>query len=138
MTNNPTVVPAEVRVLDPAECWRLLGEQSLGRFGVRLADGVDIFPVNYLVHERAIYFRSAPGSKLVDLTRAPAVAFEVDGQLAHRVWSVVVTGIARRLSTEAEILDSGIHELETWYPVDKFNYVRLQPKSVTGRSFSKS
>lgn len=128
---------ATVRILDIDECWRLLAEHVLGRFAVRVGDGVDIFPVNYLVHNRAIYFRSAPGSKLIDLTRQSAVAFEIDGELAHRVWSVVVSGVAQRLDFDSEIQESGIQLLNTWHPGDKFNYVCVRPESVTGRSFSK-
>jgi uncharacterized protein len=126
-----------IRILDLAECWALLEKQALGRLAVRKGDGVDIFPVNYLVHDSAIYFRSAPGTKLVDLTKHAGVAFEIDGQLAHRVWSVVVSGIATRLGSDAEIRDSGILDLKTWHPSDKFNYVCLRPESVTGRSFTK-
>ncbi len=130
-------IPSNVRTLDAEECWRLLTEQDLGRLAIRARDGVDVFPVNYLVHDRVLYFRSAPGSKLIDLTRAPAVAFEIDGQLAHHVWSVVVHGIATRLGSDAEIEESGIHHLETWFPSDKFNYVRIVPTSITGRNFAK-
>jgi nitroimidazol reductase NimA-like FMN-containing flavoprotein (pyridoxamine 5'-phosphate oxidase superfamily) len=126
-----------VRVLDTAECWRLLAEQEFGRLAMRDGEGVDIFPVNYLVHDSAIYFRSGPGAKLVDLTRHPGVAFEVDGQLAHRVWSVVISGAATRIGSDAEIHASGIQGLQTWHPSDKFNYVCLRPASVTGRSFAK-
>lgn len=127
-----------VRILDEDECWRLLGESGLGRFAVRAVTGVDVFPVNYLVHDRALYVRSAPGSKLIDLTREPSVAFEVDGERGRHVWSVVVHGAARRLGTDQEILESGITSLETWYPSDKYNYVRISPEAITGRSFAKS
>lgn len=131
-------LPLGVRPLDIDECWRLLAANSLGRLAIRDGEGVDVFPINYLVHENAVYFRSAPGSKLVDLTRAPAVAFEIDGQLAHHMWSVVLHGTASRLSSEAAIQASGIHKLDTWYPTDKFNFVRIAPSQVTGRNFPKS
>jgi uncharacterized protein len=130
-------LPDPVRILDGDECWRLLAGESLGRLAARDGDGVDIFPVNYLVHDSAIYFRSAPGAKLVDLTAHSGVAFEIDGQLAHRVWSVVVAGIATRIASDVEIHESGIQALATWHPSDKFNYVCLRPTSVTGRSFAK-
>lgn len=131
-------IPLGVRRLEPAECWRLLASHDIGRFAVRAGDGVDIFPVNYLVHEKAIYFRSAPGSKLIDLTLAPATAFEVDGQLAHHLWSVIIHGTATRLGNDADIQASGINTLPTWYPNDKFNYVRITPTSVTGRNFPRA
>jgi nitroimidazol reductase NimA-like FMN-containing flavoprotein (pyridoxamine 5'-phosphate oxidase superfamily) len=129
---------ADVRELDVDECWRLLGNHDLGRLAVRAETGVDIFPVNYLVHNRALYFRSAPGSKLVGLTRAPQVSFEADGQLAHHVWSVVVHGVAERLASDAEITESAIQTLTAWQPGEKFNYVRITPTTITGRNFAKS
>jgi nitroimidazol reductase NimA-like FMN-containing flavoprotein (pyridoxamine 5'-phosphate oxidase superfamily) len=127
-----------VRVLDDAECWRLLAASSLGRFAVKIADGVDVFPVNYLAHNHELFFRSAPGSKLVDLAREPNVAFEIDGEHARHVWSVVVRGTAQRLATDHEIEESGIQLLETWHPSEKYNYVRIRPESVSGRSFAKA
>jgi nitroimidazol reductase NimA-like FMN-containing flavoprotein (pyridoxamine 5'-phosphate oxidase superfamily) len=127
-----------VRVLDVNECWRLLAEANLGRFAVRAGEGVDVFPVNYRVHERALYFRSAPGSKLIDLTREPRIAFEIDGQHARHVWSVVVHGTAHRLDSDQEITDSGIQSLEPWHPSEKYNYVRIAPEKVSGRSFGKA
>ena len=39
---------------------------------------IDLFPVNYLAHDGALYFRSAPGSKLAQITANRKVAFEVD------------------------------------------------------------
>ena len=142
---NQTQQPADgyeldaggVRTLDAAECWRILAAESLGRLAVRVDDGVDVFPVNFLVHDGAVFFRSAPGAKLVELTREPRVAFEVDGQYAHRAWSVVVRGVATRIGSEDEIWEAGVTQLHTWHPSDKFNYVRIQPASVSGRSFEK-
>jgi uncharacterized protein len=126
-----------VRILDEDECWKLLSKSEVGRFAVRTSAGVDVFPVNYLTHERALYFRSAPGSKLVDLTREPSVAFEVDGEHGRHIWSVVAHGTAHRLGTDSEIHESGIASLHTSYPSNKFNYVRIIPMTISGRSFAK-
>jgi nitroimidazol reductase NimA-like FMN-containing flavoprotein (pyridoxamine 5'-phosphate oxidase superfamily) len=136
-TDAASLVAPEVRVFDSDECWRLLEAHALGRLAVRAGDGVDIFPINYLVHNRGIYFRTGPGAKIIDLTRHSNVAFEIDGQLAHHLWSVVVTGDANRLASDAEIEESGIQLLAAWHPGEKFNYVRVRPQNVTGRSFSK-
>lgn len=135
---SATTADHGVRLLDDDECWRLLAESKLGRFAVKLDEGVDVFPINYLARDRELFFRSAPGSKLIDLTRDPRIAFEIDGEHGRHVWSVVVHGTAERLGTDAEIEDSGIQSLETWHPSDKFNYVRIRPETVSGRSFAKS
>ena len=125
-------VPEE---LDPSECFRLLRRGVMGRLAVRDETGVDVFPVNYLVHENAVYFRSAPGSKLQRLTASPQVGFEVDGRRGSEVWSVVVRGVARRLDSDEEILASGISEEPTALGGEKFNYVRIRPEQITGRRF---
>ena len=119
--------------LTEAECWEQLHSAGLGRLATAAKGMVEIFPVNYLVHDKAILFRSAPGSKLADLTAAPSVAFEVDGFDGRWHWSVVLHGRAKRLDSEADIIESGIKDLKTWSPTPKFNYVRITPTDVTGR-----
>lgn len=124
--------------LDPAACFELLGAEGVGRLGIQDATGVDIFPVNYRAHEDKLYFRSGPGVKLIRITESPDVAFEVDGQDDEWTWSVVVKGRATRLDDDAEIRASGIHRAAAAHPSDKFNYVRIQPREVTGRRFRHS
>lgn len=126
---------ADVEELDPAACFELLSTAGVGRLGVQEADGVDIFPVNYLVHGDKVYFRSGPGVKMIRLTRSPDVAFEVDGHDEAQSWSVVVKGIAERLDDDDEILTSGIFVAPTAHPSEKLNYVRIQPRQITGRRF---
>jgi osmotically-inducible protein OsmY len=128
-------VGADVEELDPAACFGLLAAEGVGRLGIRDASGVDIFPVNFSVHDGNLYFRSGPGVKMIRLTESPEVAFEVDGHDHEWTWSVVVKGEAQRLDDEAEILVSGIHEAATVHPSDKFNYVRIRPRQITGRRF---
>lgn len=119
--------------LSAVECWRYLSRTHVGRLAVLGADGVDIFPVNFVVRDQAIYFRSAPGSKLMDVAANPQVAFEADGKRRGRHWSVVVRGAARRLDRDDEIEASGVLALRTATPTEKWNYVRIEPTSVTGR-----
>jgi nitroimidazol reductase NimA-like FMN-containing flavoprotein (pyridoxamine 5'-phosphate oxidase superfamily) len=86
-----------VEELDAPLCWLLLASATLGRVAVAADDGVDIYPVNFLVCGEAIYFSSAPGKKMMQLTANPRVAFEVDGTSERRRWSVVVRGRAARI-----------------------------------------
>jgi nitroimidazol reductase NimA-like FMN-containing flavoprotein (pyridoxamine 5'-phosphate oxidase superfamily) len=101
-----------------------------------LNSGADIFPVNFTVKDHTIFLRSAPGSKLKDVTSHPLVAFETDGRHRRSHWSVVVKGRAERMSIDAEIEESGVLDVQTLTPSDKWNYVRITPTSVTGRSFT--
>lgn len=130
----PVEVP-DVEVLADDECWRLLTAAPIGRIAVQTDDGVDIFPVNFLVTDRFIYLRSAPGSKLVDIASASAVAFETDGRRGRKHWSVVVHGNAKRMSFEGDILGSGVLALETATSSAKWNFIRITPSSISGRRF---
>lgn len=126
-----------VQELADEECWRLLVHGSLGRLAVQSTDGApDIFPVNYLAsQDRRLYLRSAPGSKLMAIAAHPEVAFEIDGYTDVVAWSVVVRGTAERLDADDEIEASGVLELESWNPTAKYDFVRITPRSTTGRSF---
>jgi nitroimidazol reductase NimA-like FMN-containing flavoprotein (pyridoxamine 5'-phosphate oxidase superfamily) len=119
--------------LDEETCWTYLSGASVGRLAVRAEEGVDIFPINVKVKDRVIYFRSAPGSKLMDITRFPLVAVEVEGESLGSRWSIVVKGEAQRMSSDADIHASGVMNLETLTPTEKQNFVRILPNSVTGR-----
>jgi hypothetical protein len=125
--------PSETTVLDGAACWRLLDREGIGRLAVSRDDGVDIFPLNYLSSRGRLYFRSAPGTKVVEITEHPRVAFEVDGRTMLARWSVVVRGTVRRLGADPEILRSGVPTLRSWQPGEKFNYFEIQPEQISGR-----
>jgi nitroimidazol reductase NimA-like FMN-containing flavoprotein (pyridoxamine 5'-phosphate oxidase superfamily) len=124
-----------VRILTDDACWELLRSETLGRLAVVAEDGVDVFPVNYLVDRGTILFRSAPGSKLADIAHDPVVALEVDGCDDRHRWSVVVRGTAHRLDADDDIEASGVLGLATLTHDPKFNYVRISPRVLSGRRF---
>ncbi|MEQ1736530.1 MAG: pyridoxamine 5'-phosphate oxidase family protein [Rhodoglobus sp.] len=124
-----------VTELDAAACWALLNAGSMGRLAVAPAGEVDIFPINYVASEGLLYFRTAPGSKLLDLTVNPSVAFEIDGHDDATAFSVVVKGTADQLESQAEIDVVEKLPLTPWIPTLKYRWVRIRPATVTGRSF---
>lgn len=130
------IFAADVEPLGPDECWRLLAGSAFGRLAVSDDDGADIFPINHLVGTGLLYFRSAPGSKIVSLTAHPGVAFEADGVEDGRRWSVVLRGNARRLDVDAEIESSGIGDLHTFTRSTKWNYFVITPRTLTGNRFA--
>jgi nitroimidazol reductase NimA-like FMN-containing flavoprotein (pyridoxamine 5'-phosphate oxidase superfamily) len=133
----------EVEDLSAEECWRLLAAAPLGRLATAVVDPatgeltLDVFPVNFLVHEAAIFFRTGPGAKLMELTANDKVAFEVDGETGLATWSVVVHGRAHRLMMDREIEESGVLDLEAVHPTEKWNYVRITVDSITGIRFGR-
>ena len=134
----PTSAESALEVLGEEESWHLLASADLARLAVSIDDGVDIFPINYVVADRVIFFRTAPGSKLMDLTKHPIVALETDGTHNRRRWSVVVKGSAVRLGSDEEIEASGVLSLHSLVPTEKWNYVRITVSSITGRQFTSS
>jgi len=123
------------RRLTQDECRDRLASTDLGRLAVLSHDDIDIFPVNFLVWNELLYFRSGPGAKMIEITKAPRVAFEVEGTVSGRPWSVLVKGIAQRLSDDSEIEASGVHRLRPTDKSEKWNYVRITPHAMTGFEF---
>lgn len=122
-----------------AECWELLQQSAYGRLALVREDGTpDIFPVNHLAHEGSLYVRTARDSKLLHLAHHPVAAFEVDGETDTTRWSVVVRGPAERVTSDAELRDSGVHELHSWSPTRKLFAIKLSAHTVTGRRFAKT
>ncbi|HAQ59103.1 MAG TPA: pyridoxamine 5-phosphate oxidase [Microbacterium sp.] len=126
--------------LSPAECWRLLSEPAVGRLAVSGTDGMpDVFPLNVLAHDGALYARSAEGSKLSVIGEHPEAAVEVDGDDGEFRWSVVVRGTAIRLdmdvdaATDAEIEASGVLRLASVNPGGKPYVICVRPASISGR-----
>ena len=54
----PLMEDSPIERLGEDECWALLAGSDLARLALRRGDGVDIFPVNYTVNDRRIFFRS--------------------------------------------------------------------------------
>lgn len=122
--------------LSTAECWELLEHEKVGRLALTGSDGApDIFPVNYVAYQGAVYIRSAPDIKDVLLTAHHQAAFEVDGHDDEGWWSVVLRGTASRLSDLPEIERSGVNRLVTASPRNKAHVLKLSPRTVTGRHF---
>jgi nitroimidazol reductase NimA-like FMN-containing flavoprotein (pyridoxamine 5'-phosphate oxidase superfamily) len=126
-----------VEELSESECRQLLCESSLGRLAVSAADEIDIFPINYYSDGSTILLRTAPGTKLVELTINGSVAFEIDGFTDTEAWSVVAKGTARRLDTRAEIDEADAKPLTSWIPTLKYVYVLVTPTHVSGRRFQR-
>ena len=124
--------------LTVAECWRLIAGQELGRLVSHVGDVLDIFPVNYVTDGETIVFRTAEGSKLFEVMVNDEVLFEVDDHTDTDAWSVVVRGSAHRLETSEEVAAADELPLRPWLPTLKYNYVRVRPVSVSGRSFHRA
>ena len=124
-----------VHVLDDEECWDLLISSSFGRLALSIAGEPDIYPVNFVAADRRLVFRTAEGTKLLELTVNNKVAFETDGIGRDEAWSVVARGRARVLEHQAEIDAADQLPLRPLVPTLKYIYVEIIPETVSGRRF---
>ncbi len=127
-----------VEHLNEAECWRRLAESPVGRVGVLVDSAPEIYPVNYVVEEHTILFRTDPGTVLAGLAKSPAVCFQIDGidPTERTGWSVLVKGRAEQIRElpDAEERHRVQHlALDYWAIGPKWHWVRIAPDEVTGR-----
>jgi len=132
-----TANDAVVSALDEEECWALLSRNELGRLALTVQGEPDIFPVNYVVDGGRVFLRTAPGSKLAEISVNPHVAFEVDEHDDRYAASVVVKGVAKQLELQSEIDAADALPLTPWIPTLKYRWVQIAPTSITGRSFER-
>ncbi len=131
--------------LSESECWTLLRTVALGRLATPTSHGgVDVFPVNHVVDQGSIVFRTALGSKLTNALEAAEVAFEADNaapsleeqmQRLDDPWSVVIHGTAELITNHTELFDSFELKVRPWHVSNKPYFIRLVPTSVSGRRF---
>lgn len=127
--------------LDEAECMRLLAPGGIGRLCFSGQYDLTVLPVNYLLHNGGILFRTAPeGTTDEDLRTGTAraeyrVAFEVDDFDAdtREGWSVLVQGPAHHLDSDEERADATASGLQTWAGSDRDHFIAITPARITGR-----
>lgn len=124
-----------VQELSRDECRELLKRGELGRLATAAGGEPDIFPVNYFSDGDRILIRTAPGTKLLELTVHSAVAFETDGYTEDEAWSVVVHGRARQLDSQTEVDEAEGLPLQPWIPTLKYRYIHIDIDALSGRRF---
>ncbi|MGL5809991.1 MAG: pyridoxamine 5'-phosphate oxidase family protein [Nocardioides sp.] len=121
--------------LTEAECWDLLSSRPVGRIAFDEGSaGLAVLPVNYVVGERTIRFRTAPQSTIGLHVRGRRVAFEVDeiDEYTRSGWSVLVRGRAEFVDQVGPPGRAG--EAPSPWPSDyRPLLVEITPLLVTGR-----
>ena len=117
------------------ECFRLLSGQHLGRLALADDHGPIALPVNYVLDQHTVLFRTDEGTKLDAATRGARVAFEIDGvdEATRTGWSVLVRGEAALVTDQAELARVRALPLYPWAPGAKGHYIRILPALLTGR-----
>lgn len=114
----------------------MLENTQHGRLVLTAAGETDVFPINYRAHDGLLLLRTAPGTKLAELTINENVVFQADGITSDEAWSVVVKGRARVLEQSSDIAAAEALNLKTWIPTLKDFYVEIKPSRVSGRHFN--
>ncbi|MDQ0028698.1 pyridoxamine 5'-phosphate oxidase family protein [Arthrobacter bambusae] len=122
--------------LNTAQCWDLLCSHHTGRFGFSYKGRIMILPVNYLVHNTAIYFRTSPVGSIGDAVPRLTSSFQIDAARPDRSegWSVLVSGPSSWVQ-EPDVLAflRGRAMPEPWGGGERNLFVRIHAAVVTGR-----
>lgn len=128
--------PGDLIEMDADECLRRFADEPVSRLAFTTPDGPDILPVNHVVVDGTVYFRTNSGTKLGEAAAGAAVAIEADHYEAEsrEAWSVVIKGRAR-IETDAAAIER-LHRLpfDPWAAPDlRTFWIAIDPGSVTGR-----
>ena len=130
-----------IEILDEDECLRLLADEAVGRLAVIQGTSPEIFPVNYVLENRTIVFRTDAGTKLDHGQRSP-VCFEIDAfdRPTRSGWSVVVTGRLEEITPfDSRILaEAKALQIDPWAGGTRSHWMRILIDRITGRRVGRS
>lgn len=126
--------PDRITELSEQECWDFLRGRGYGRLAYRLADEVNIVPINAVVDSDRLLFRTAEGTKLLGVHLSDGVAFEADDVGDEVAVSVVARGPARVLTGEDERRAEAVLP-PPWTAGWKGAFVAIRVEKITGRRF---
>jgi nitroimidazol reductase NimA-like FMN-containing flavoprotein (pyridoxamine 5'-phosphate oxidase superfamily) len=123
--------------LSPEECRNMLSTHRprLGRLAFVEGGWPLVFPMNYVATDNVIYFRSAPGSKLLAALRVQQVSFEVDyvDEVWEEGWSILAFGRLRLVNDEEELEEARQLPLRPWARGDRPHFLRFDIARMSGR-----
>ena len=125
--------------LDHETCLKLLTGGLVGRVAVCTPDGPHIVPVNYVVVEQSVVFRTRAYSVLGANAWAGRLAFEGDhlDVESRSAWSVVVHGRGEMVEDDEELAAvRAVGDPQPWAPGNRALYVRLRWSTLSGRRVS--
>ncbi len=137
VTDGSRVSRGAAAELTEAECLSLMGTESIGRIAFVNAEGQQLVPVNFIVVDDLIYFRTSHDSLLSGFERGhDDVAFGIDhhDDSTRRGWNVTVHGHARQVEDRANINKIlGDHRLAPWAGGVKPLVIEISPRCLAGR-----
>lgn len=124
-----------IEILSELQCWELLSGATIGRVGVCVGAMPAIFPVNFVLEDQSIVFRTGEGTKLTAATNHAVVAFQCDhvDEAEHGGWSVLGAGIAEAVKDRDEIERLRNLPLWPWAGGHREIYARVELDFISGR-----
>jgi hypothetical protein len=124
-----------LEVLTVGECLRLLAQEPVGRVVFTDAALPAALPVNFVLVEDGVVFRTQAGGALDRAVRGAVVAFEADSYDARQRtgWTVLVVGRAEEVtdpSLRRAVDDRG---LRPWATGHRGRMIKIRSDRVTGR-----
>ncbi len=117
------------------ECLEALAAKRVGRLAYATTDGPRVIPVNHILTEDGIIFRTVPDGEVARYALDSTCAFEVDDidEFFESGWSVLAVGVAQLL-TEADFqrLRFG-HLPEPWADGPRILFVKVPVLQLSGR-----
>lgn len=140
-TRLPVISEPVVEILDATQCLPLIAGGGVGRIGYTSRFGPTVLPVNYLLYEGTIVFRTGVRSSLEEDLRTGiadaeySVAFEIDqmNPVMEEGWSVLVQGAAHFVDSDEELAPIARLGVRAWAGGAKDQFVRIIPSRITGR-----
>jgi uncharacterized protein len=117
------------------ECLQALDAKRIGRLGYPTADGPRIIPVNYVLTDDGIIFRTVPDGEVARNAMDTTCAFEIDDldEFFESGWSVLAVGVAQLL-TEADFQRLRFGRIpEPWADGPRILFVKLPLLQLSGR-----
>jgi uncharacterized protein len=128
-------------VLSAWECNELLRLAPVGRIAITVDALPVILPINFIVVEDQIVFRTVSGTKLAAATANAVVAFEIDSYEpdGHSGWSVLVQGKASEITDPADRERVRALGIDAWaIEGEEDHVVRIDIHKLSGRRFTTS
>jgi nitroimidazol reductase NimA-like FMN-containing flavoprotein (pyridoxamine 5'-phosphate oxidase superfamily) len=132
---EPAYRGGRLEVLERDECRRLLITSNVGRLGYSTGEAQRIVPVNYVVADDHVVFRTSSDTEVARHVPGCSVAFELDSfdSILQAGWSVLVSGTAQELPRESlRAMDVG-ETPEPWASGVRSLYLRITLDDISGR-----
>jgi nitroimidazol reductase NimA-like FMN-containing flavoprotein (pyridoxamine 5'-phosphate oxidase superfamily) len=125
----------ELVELTRSECLRLLAGGVIGRVVFTDSALPTVQPVNYVLDDEEIIFRTANGSKLAAATRNAVVAFQLDhfDTTTRSGWSVLGVGEAYEVVDPARLAELEDLQPDPWVRDRDAHVLCIPPSILTGR-----